>query len=127
LYYLALEEAQKSNEITQWINYFVETTLQAQRQSRVLIDLTLSKTKFYDRFKDQLSERQLKVIKRMLEEEPKGFEGGMTTKKYMSITKASKATATRDLQVLADLKILIVQGGGRSTHYTLNLKVQADV
>jgi Fic family protein len=123
LYYLALEEAQKSNEITKWINYFVETTLQAQRQSKVLIDLTLSKTKFYDRFKDQLSERQLKVIKRMLDEEPKGFEGGMTTKKYMSITKASKATATRDLQVLADLKILIVQGGGRSTHYTLNLKV----
>ena len=56
--------------------------------------------------------------------EPKGFEGGMTAKKYITITKASKPTATRDLQELVDLKILIAQGGGRSTHYSLNLKVQ---
>lgn len=32
----------------------------------------------------------------MLEEGPDGFEGGMSAKKYMTITGASKATATRD-------------------------------
>ena len=51
-----------------------------------------------------------------------GFEGGMTAKKYISITKASKATATRDLQMLADLSVLLVGGGGRNTHYTLNIE-----
>ena len=36
------------------------------------------------------------LLGRMVEEGPKGFEGGMSAKKYMSITGASKATATRD-------------------------------
>lgn len=123
LYYAALEEAQSSNEITGWINYFVDIVFKAQRQAKIVIDLTLAKTKFFDRFKSELNQRQLRAVKRMLEAEPKGFEGGMTTKKYISITKASKATATRDLQELVDLKILIVQGGGRSTHYSINLKI----
>ncbi len=34
---------------------------------------------------------------------------------------ASKATATRDLQNLAEKNILIPTGGGRSTHYKINL------
>jgi Fic family protein len=44
-----------------------------------------------------LNERQLKCIQRMLQEGPKGFEGGMTAKKYMRIIETSKAKATRDL------------------------------
>lgn len=123
LYYAVLEKTQRSNEITGWIKYFVNTLLEAQRQAKALIDFTLCKTKFFDRFRDQLNERQLKAVKRMLDEEPNGFEGGMTAKKYISITKASKATATRDLQELVDLKILIAKGGGRSIHYTINLKI----
>lgn len=122
-YYTALQKAQGSNEITGWINYFVKTVLEAQKQAKKLIDLTLDKAKFFDKFKGQLNERQLKVIRRMLDAEPKGFEGGMSAKKYISITKASKATVTRDLQELADLKILVAEGGGRSTHYRINLKV----
>ncbi len=47
------------------------------------------------------------------------FRGGMTTRKYISITKTSKATATRDLQELAKLNILLQEGDGRSTHYVL--------
>ncbi len=121
-YYSALENAQRSNEITDWLKYFVTTTLNAQKQARVLIDLTLKKTKFFDRYKEQLNERQLKVIVRMFDAEPKGFEGGMTAKKYISITGTSKATATRDLQMLADLGIFISSGGGRSNHYDLNLQ-----
>jgi len=45
----------------------------------------------------------------------------MSTKKYMSITGASKATATRDLQDLADKGVITPTGGGRSTHYQINL------
>lgn len=42
----------------------------------------------------------------MMEAWPQKFEGGITTQKYIAITKTSKATATRDLQELAELGIL---------------------
>ncbi len=82
---------------------------------------TLNKAKLFDRFADELNERQLGVLQRMLEEDPKGFKGGMSAQKYMTMTKASKATATRDLQGLADRGIFAVAGGGRSTRYQTNL------
>ncbi|HMG16693.1 MAG TPA: hypothetical protein VK590_14645 [Saprospiraceae bacterium] len=58
----------------------------------------------------------------MLEEGPEGFVGGMNASKYQSITKTSKATATRDLQDLV-LKeaFLVSEEGGRSTRYYLKL------
>ena len=40
---------------------------------------------------------------------------GMTAKKYIALTKISKATATRDLQDLAAKKLFIPIGEGRST------------
>jgi|GEM_PF-3191904 len=52
---------------------------------------------------------------------PDGFEGGMNAKKYMTITGASKATATRDLQDLVEKRILVPTGGRRSTRYQINL------
>jgi len=121
-YYKALETGQRSNQVTKWITYFVETTLLAQQQARQLIDFTLKKTKFFDRFKDQLNTRQLKAINRMFDAGIEGFEGGMNTNKYISITKTSKASATRDLQHLAEIEALIQQGGGRSTRYILNME-----
>lgn len=120
-YYKALQIAQKSNEITDWIYYFVNVIIDAQNQAEKQIEFTLKKTKFFDRFESYLNERQLKVIKRMLEEGIKGFEGGMNAKKYISISHTSKATATRDLQDLVEKTIFISSGGGRSTSYTINL------
>lgn len=120
-YYSALEKGQSSNEITDWINYFVKTALAAQTQAEEQIDFTLKKVKFFDRFKDKFNERQLTVIKRMLEEGPKDFEGGMNTRKYISLTKTSKATATRDLQDLMEMGAFTIVGAGRSTRYQVNL------
>ncbi len=120
-YYAALEKAQQHNEITAWVNYFVQIILDAQIEAEVQIDFTLKKVKFFDRFKEQLNNRQHTVIKRMLEEGYKGFEGGMNAGKYVGITKTSKATATRDLQLLAEIGAFIASGGGRSTSYKVNL------
>ena len=69
----------------------------------------------------QLNDRQMQILRRMLEEGPDGFEGGHERKKYMTITGASKATATRDLQDLAEKGILVRAGAGRSTHYQIDL------
>lgn len=122
-YYAALQQAQSGNEITEWIDYFVCVVLTAQTDAETLIDFTLKKTQYFDRWKDQLNERQAQVIRRMLEEGPGGFQGGMNAGKYTGITKASKATATRDLQdLLARGAItLLGEAGGRSTSYRVNL------
>jgi Fic family protein len=120
-YYDALEQGQKSNEITPWVTWFVGVALEAQIQAEEQIDFTLKKTKLFDRFRDQLNERQLSILRRMLEEGPQGFEGGMSAKKYISMTGASKATATRDLQDLADKGVFVPFGGGRSTRYKVDV------
>ncbi|MEC4681025.1 MAG: Fic family protein [Nitrospirota bacterium] len=120
-YYKALQAGQKSNEISAWMTYFVNLILEAQIQAEEQIDFTLKKVKFFDRFKEQLNERQLRVVRRMMEEGPKGFKGGMKAKKYISITHTSKATATRDLQDLVEKDALQTTGGGRSTQYEVNL------
>lgn len=121
-YYTALQQAQTSNEITSWIRYFIETVLKSQKESGQQIEFTLQKTCFFDRYKSQLNDRQLKVIQRMLESGLAGFEGGMSAKKYMSIGKTSKATATRDLQALLEMGVMKAHGGGRSVRYDLCLE-----
>ena len=123
IYYASLEKAQRLNEITPWMEYFVKTALDAQREAETQIEFTLKKTKFFDRFKDQFNERQLNVIKRMLEEGTKGFQGGMNATKYIGLTKTSKATATRDMQQLLEIGAFVLAGkaGGRSTSYNVAL------
>ncbi|MCP4125323.1 MAG: Fic family protein [Bacteroidetes bacterium] len=119
-YYAALENAQRSNEITEWTRYFIHMLLDAQKHGESQIRFVLRKARFFDEYEAQLNERQLKVIRKMLEQGPDGFEGGMNARKYISITRTSKATATRDLQDLASKGVLLVSGGGRSTSYQVN-------
>ena len=57
----------------------------------------------------------------MMETGAKGFKGGMSAKKYMTITGISKATATRDLSHLHSIKAFRLIGRGRNVHYELNL------
>lgn len=120
-YYAALQEGQKKNEITPWVDWFVRIALAAQIQAEEQIEFTLKKTRLFDRYSEQLNERQLQILRRMLEEGPEGFEGGMSAKKYMAITGASKPTTTRDLQDLAEKGIVDPIGGGRSTRYKIAL------
>lgn len=118
-YYAALRKVSASNEITPWIKYFIQTVINALSLAESEIEFTLQKTRFFDKNKDQMNPRQLKVVERMLEEGPGGFEGGINARKYISLTQVSKATATRDLQDLVEKQIISPGGGGRSTNYTL--------
>ncbi|MFY0654519.1 MAG: Fic family protein [Cyclobacteriaceae bacterium] len=120
-YYNALKEAQQSYEITRWLKYFAQVVYDAQVDAEKRIKFSLKKSKFFDKWKTELNTRQLKAINRMLSDEPNGFEGGMNARKYISLTKTSKATATRDLQDLVKKEIFIPSGGGRSTNYAVNL------
>jgi Fic family protein len=120
-YYQQLQYAQKNLKVQKWLEYFVGTVLDAQQLVEKQIQFTIHKVKFYDKFKTKLNTRQLKAIKKMLDEGAEGFEGGMNATKYKNINKIAKATATRDLQDMLELGALQVSGGGRSTSYTLNL------
>jgi Fic family protein len=120
-YYSALKQAQRTMNITGWIGWFVQTLLNAQEETENEIEFTLKKVRLFDRIGHELNTRQLKVVKRILEEGPDGFQGGMTAKKYIAITKTTKPTATRDLQDLVAKGIFVSAGGGRNTHYTINL------
>jgi Fic family protein len=119
-YYEALKNAQKSNEISSWLIYFSNTVLNAQIRAEENIEFILNKTKFFDKYKDQLNDRHLKVVRRMLDAGASGFEGGMSAKKYVAITNTSTATATRDLKYLSDIGVLKQTGGGRSTRYDID-------
>jgi Fic family protein len=118
-YYSALKSAQHGNEITPWVHWFVEVVVAAQRDAGVQVSFVLRKSKFFQRFENELNERQLKVVRRMFDAGPDGFIGGMNARKYVALTGASKATATRDLQQLSQLGALSPTGGGRSVCYKL--------
>ena len=60
------------------------------------------------------------MINKLLEAGPGGFEGGLTTRKYASMTNASKPTAFREISRLLELGIIRQnEGGGRSVSYDL--------
>jgi Fic family protein len=112
-YYNKLNEAQNSLKVNDWVSWFCTIVLESQYEFESLISFSLKKAVFFNTFQNQVNERQLKVVSRMLEEGT-NFEGGMSSKKYMSITRTSKATATRNLQDLAERNILKPEGEGRN-------------
>ncbi len=120
-YYDALESAQRSNEVTSWLRYFTSAVLTAQHDAETLVMFVLNQARFFDRHRGHLNERQLRTVQRMLEAGPSGFEGGMNARKYASLNRVSKATATRDLQHLVELGALRPVGRGRSARYELAL------
>lgn len=121
-YYEELNSASRSNAIGNWIAYFSETILTAQKLSIAKVEFLVAKTKFLDRFSGQLNQRQEKAILRIFREGLNGFKGGLSASNYRSITGATASTATRDLQQLATLGAFVKTGELRHARYHLNLK-----
>ncbi|PID76455.1 MAG: cell filamentation protein Fic [Deltaproteobacteria bacterium] len=120
-YYATLEAAGKhSLDITNWLSWFLQTTISAMREAEWVIDRVVMKAQFWQVHQNtSLNQRQQKVINRLLDAGEK-FEGGMTTRKYAGMTKCSKVTASRDLADLVHKKILQkTASGGRSTSYEI--------
>lgn len=121
-YYDALEHNNKTCDVTDWLCYFGQTILDAQEDTLKLIDFIIDKAKFFDRFSNQINERQLKVVNRLFAAGPQGFVGGLSAENYTRIAKTSASTATRDLKDLLDKKVLIKTGALKGTRYWLNIK-----
>ena len=125
-YYAALERNNKDTEITDWLLYFANTVIDAQANTIKRVNFYLAKTKLCEKLRDQLNERQEKVIARMFREGIDGFKGGLSAENYTSITQTSRATATRDLRDLLNKGALTKTGELRHTRYYLNLSAAAE-
>lgn len=121
-YYDHLERSQRGDlDITEWLTWFLEVVEVALQQALARVARVLGKTRFWQRHANTvLNERQIKVLNRLLDTTGEEFAHGINARKYQSMAKVSKATATRDLADLLDKGCLRkLPGGGRSTRYAL--------
>lgn len=121
-YYAQLNAASKDTmNVSKWVNWFGACAVKAQTTAMDVVQHTVNKARLWDRIqKMDLNYRQIKVIRKMLDAGPDGFEGGMNATKYKSIARCSKATATRDLQDLISKTIFSpVHAKGRHARYEL--------
>ena len=121
-YYMVLEQSQKEGvDITAWLLWFLGCFSRCIETSEKLMALVLAKAAFWYRHSQtQLTDRQRKVINKLLDAGEGNFAGGLTNRKYASLAKVSRATATRELQYLLDIGVLKRNPGkGRSASYDL--------
>lgn len=120
-YYNAFGKVNKSNDITEWLDYFSNVILEATTTTHEHIKFLIEKTKLFDKVQHRLNERQKKCLLRMFAEGLEGFVGGLSSENYRRITKTTRATATRDLSDLVSMGALVKSGERKSTRYYLNI------
>jgi len=111
-------------DITPWVEWHLNTLKNAMQSGLKSIEYLVQKTKFWDKHREHaLNERQIKVLNKILDMGSENFEGGISTKKYISLTKVSKATAVRDIAQLVEVGCIkqIEGSSGRNIKYELNL------
>ncbi len=121
-YYGILELTNKGEgDLTAWMEWFLGSMSRAILSSNKLLDNVMLKPRFWKHYAQvNIKERQSKILNRLLDAGPGGFEGGMTNRKYAGMTHVSRATAQRELADLVQKGILRPNpGGGRSTSYDL--------
>jgi len=121
-YYRVLENSQKATlDITDWLEWFLQTLLRSLQQAIARIESVLAKSRFWQAHRESgLSAEQAKVLNRLLDGGERGFEGGISAAQYQAVSKVSKATATRHLTDLLERGYLKrLPGGGRNTRYQI--------
>ncbi|MDF1759869.1 MAG: Fic family protein [Coxiellaceae bacterium] len=121
-YYSQLEAACRGGmDITPWLSWFLECFQQAIDKALTLIEEITLKSQFWQRHaKTPLNPKQIKVLNKLLDYGPEGYIGSMTTRKYMGITRTSRATAYRELIDLVNKNcIKPTADKGRSAAYEI--------
>lgn len=122
-YYEVLERCQRGDtDITIWLAWFLASYTRSLENSMSLISHVLDKASFWKIFGQlALNDRQRKMVNVLLDVGRGNFQGGLTTRKYSSIAKVSRATAFREITDLIEKKVIVQNvGKGRSTSYDLN-------
>lgn len=121
-YYRVLERNQRGDgDVTDWQVWFLGCLERSIHRSEAEVQTALQKARFWQSHAEtDLNERQRKVVNRLLDAGPGKFEGGLTNRKYVGMTKVSRETAKRDIADLVGKGILVRNpGGGRSVSYDL--------
>jgi Fic family protein len=126
-YYARLEDVQNLRAgLSEWLEWFLAMFIRAIENSRDIMSAAFFKAAFWNKIKDiPLNERQTKVLKKMLDSGPAGFQGGLTTRKYAAMTKTSGATAYREIADMHAKGLLTRYGAGRSVRYEISHTNQA--
>ncbi len=118
-YYTALNTSNRSLDITEWLSWYGQTMISAQERGHHILRCVLTKHSIRDTLGDTLNQRQQKIINRLFDAEPEGFEGGLSSKNYRSITGVADITAARDLGELVEAGVLTRTGQARATRYSV--------
>ena len=121
-YYAMLEKVQSGDGgCTEWLLWFIDCFERALVEAESVLTAIMFKAVFWKRHTEKVvNERQIKVLNRLLDMGKGGFEGGLSTRKYMGMTKTSRATAWREIDDLLQKKMLRpLPGGGRSAAYEI--------
>ena len=123
-YYSKLEKCSRTLKVQDWVEFFAGAALQAQDEAKTLLFFLIEKSKLLTSLSGQINQRQEKVLLRMFAEGPNGFQGGLSAENYISITKTSRATSTRDLNDLVEKGALVKTGEFRHTRYHLKVELE---
>lgn len=121
-YYKILEDVQRCRvDVTEWYLWFIQCVTASIEHSQDIIVNVFTRVDFWNQHaQTQLNERQKKVLNRILEAGRGNFAGELTTRKYVSIAKISRATAFREIADMLNKNVLRqLHGKGRSVHYDL--------
>jgi len=130
-YYEVLEKTtgfrkkEDSLDITLWLEFFLKILLKSLKEAEQGLQYIKEKTNFWDNHREkEFNSRQIKVLNKILDLGAENFEGGLTKRKYVSISKTSTSTATNDLKQLLQWGCLKQTSGtkGRGTSYYINNK-----
>ena len=118
MYYAVLQKVQhSSNDITEWLNWFLHCLRNAMLATEITTHQILRKAEFWKLHeKTPINERQRKILNMLFDK----FEGKLQSSKWAKINKTSSDTALRDIKDLIEKGILQQSnGGGRSVNYEL--------
>ena len=127
-YYDQLQQATGHGklDVTPWVVWFVACVENACLATLEQITAARAKTGFWARLHSDhphLTPSQRKVLNKLFDAGPDGYEGGMSTEKYVAITGVSRATAYRELTQMVEGGLLDRLGQGRGTRYRLRADV----
>ena len=123
-YYRMLEATMRGElEITRWLHWFLEQVRAAAMANAAVVEAVKAKALFWWTHRTtDFNPRQRKLLNRLWDAEPEGFQGDLTVRKAVGLTRVSRATAYRDLSDLVEKGALAPCGRGRSGAYRLVLR-----
>ena len=116
-YYEELQCAQRGTlDATRWVKWFLECHKRAVLTAEERLSSIFAKADFWQRHSgDGFNANQRMILNRLFD----GFEGNLTSSKWAKMCKVSQDTASREINALVSIGVLVQQGQGRSTHYVM--------